>query len=444
MITPEFLDDVVRGTEEAVSSLDEALVQKIAKRIQAGYQFYGEVKFIPSTIHDLQKIMASGLTIQEVEEVITKALPGLEEEVSNAFQVSAVDISNTNSAMMRQAIQVLNQNGETITSATPKTDLEGIPSSVKDLNLTAPEVRQLEAAYRRTNGTVRNLTKTTATAANQAYIKACDDAYMKIQAGVSPNDAIIDAIREMGKRGITTVDYASGRTDKIEVAIARAVRTGINQANAEISLTRAAEMGVKHVRVSAHLGARVTKQHDFTNHAEWQGKVYELDYSKPELARFSLYATEGQEQFTGLKAVAERIKKWWNDRFNKKGREYDDFVDTCGYGKMLGICGINCRHTFTAFIPGINEVPSESIDKEENEKRYRETQKQRAMERKMRELKREIAALEPLKESEEARNQKRALKQSYLALDAEYQQFNKEHGLKGQNWRREIPKIPSR
>lgn len=436
MITPEYLDDVVRGTEEAVNRLNEALVQKITKRILAGFKFDGEVKFIPSTVHDLQKLAANGLSLEEIERTIQEAMPGMEQEIADAFRASAAEISNGNIAQMQNAIKILGQDGQTIVSNTPQHEIEGIPQSAKDLNLTAPEVRRLEAAYRRTKGEVKNLCRTTAGAANSAYIEACDDTYMKIQAGVSPNDAIVEAIRAMGAKGVTTVTYPSGRTDRIEVAVARAVRTGINQANAEISLIRAAEMGVKHVRVSAHLGARVTKEMDYTNHAHWQGQVYSLDYNKPALKRFKEYAKEGQEEYPALQRIGKRLKELW-DKLRGKKPEYEDFVEACGYGEMLGICGINCRHTFTAFIPGINENPPMDFSYEENAERYKLTQRQRAMERGMRATKREIAALKGVN-SPEAKEALREARRKLAEQDAKYQEFNRKNGLKGQNWRREI------
>ena len=36
----------------------------------------------------------------------------------------------------------------------------------------------------------------------------------------------------------------------------------------------------------------------------------------------------------------------------EKMSEYPDFTETTGYGKVDGLCGANCRHSFRPFYPG--------------------------------------------------------------------------------------------
>lgn len=50
--------------------------------------------------------------------------------------------------------------------------------------------------------------------------------------------------------------------------------------------------------------------------------------------------------------------------------DYPDFVETTGYGvDKLGLCGINCYHTFYAFIPGVS-TPNYTLEQlEEMERR---------------------------------------------------------------------------
>ena len=83
---------------------------------------------------------------------------------------------------------------------------------------------------------------------------------------------------------------------------------------------------------------------------------------------------------------------------NDKPIEYGDFAVT-RYGERDGLCGINCRHKFGAFIPELSQVPDYEAmgyptDPKEIERKYNETQKQRRLEREIRAAKREIAALE--------------------------------------------------
>ena len=54
---------------------------------------------------------------------------------------------------------------------------------------------------------------------------------------------------------------------------------------------------------------------------------------------------------------------------------------------------INCKHYPMTFIPGFSTLKGEPQDEEENEKAYAESQEQRALERKLREEKRDLAIL---------------------------------------------------
>lgn len=63
------------------------------------------------------------------------------------------------------------------------------------------------------------------------------------------------------------------------------------------------------------------------------------------------------------------------------------------YGEPAGLFGINCKHYPTPFIPGVSNIHGQPQSEEENEKTYQESQQQRAMERKLREEKRDLMML---------------------------------------------------
>lgn len=60
------------------------------------------------------------------------------------------------------------------------------------------------------------------------------------------------------------------------------------------------------------------------------------------------------------------------------------------YGQPAGLFGINCKHYPTPFIPGVSVIDGEPQSEEENAKTYAESQQQRALERKIREEKRDL------------------------------------------------------
>ena len=71
------------------------------------------------------------------------------------------------------------------------------------------------------------------------------------------------------------------------------------------------------------------------------------------------------------------------------------------YGQPAGLFGINCKHYPTPFIPGVSVIEGHPQDPEANVKTYEESQKQRALERKLREEKRDLQMLKEQGASDE-------------------------------------------
>lgn len=393
MITPEYLNEVIAGTEGAVNRLNNRLMLKIVEGIVEAF-YKGESLLMPSTIQELHRILQSGHTLQELQKIIEDALPSMQAEIKQAFYDSANEIAKYNYEFTRMLVENAKMNVKM-----PKYTFENIPRSAKDLHMTIAEIMKLENAYRRTMGTVKNMAQSTAIHGQDIFFQACDDAFMDAQAGKNPDRAVADIIDRVAREGCTRVVYPSGHVDKSDVAIARAVRTGINQANSEIILTRASEMGVQYVMVSKHLGARVTKHNDYTNHMWWQGKVYSLDWKKDILIKNMASVPLQDKEFGYLQEIKEKLMK-------EKKFDFPDFVDTCGYGEIEGIIGINCRHTFQFWNPAVNIDNSEPIPDDENEARFRQEQEQRAMERKIRKLKGEREALKKIPNKDDATKDK--------------------------------------
>lgn len=200
-------------------------------------------------------------------------------------------------------------------------------------------VRLMQDDYEKTMGEWKNFTRTMATSVQSDYISLMDTAYNLVSSGaVSYTQAFKEVLDKIINDGIE-VKYPSGRKDTVETATLRAVRTGISQMSAHIQLARMDEMEVDLVIVSSHLGAR-------PDHQKWQGKVY-----------------------------------------SRTGTNYPDFVENTRYGHVDGLCGANCRHNFSPYFEGMSN-PFGQYDSEENRKRYELEQRQRVLERRIRETKR--------------------------------------------------------
>ncbi len=98
--------------------------------------------------------------------------------------------------------------------------------------------------------------------------KQMDMAHMKVASGVTDyNTAVRQACRALSDSGLRTVYYESGRSDRIEVAVRRALMTSVSQVTQRISEQNAEEFGADGWEISAHSGAR-------PSHAVYQGRQF--------------------------------------------------------------------------------------------------------------------------------------------------------------------------
>lgn len=255
--------------------------------------------------------------------------------------------------------------------------------SPKALEKSPALIRLMQRAFEKTAGEWKNFTGTVAEAVQQTFISACDHAYTQVTSGsLSYTQAYIEALETIVTDGVK-VRYPSGHEDTIETATLRCIRTGTSQAAAEISLARMEEMNWDIILVSSHLGARVTGREDFTNHYWWQGKFYSKSGEDKRFPPFSV----------------------------------------CGFGHVQGINGANCRHHIG---PGDGEHnPFRDFDSKENQKAYEISQKQRAMERRIRKSKQEVMGLRKGVEAAENPEAKAAAEEKYQKAAALLQDRNK-------------------
>lgn len=236
---------------------------------------------------------------------------------------------------------------------------EGAGMTVPSIQDSEPLKKLLKIGYKATAQTMKNICRTTAQTAAKQFEDALDLAWLKVNSGAFDTDsAIRSSVKELSEKGIQTIRYPSGRTDSIETAVRRAVVTGVNQTAGQLQEELADELGCDLVEVSAHSGAR-------PEHAIWQGKIFSRSGTHP---------------------------------------KYPDFRASTGYGRVDGLCGANCRHTFGPYIEGSPPVWSEEelakLDEakyEYNGKKlteYEAQQQQRYNERQIRRWKREYTAME--------------------------------------------------
>lgn len=190
---------------------------------------------------------------------------------------------------------------------------------------------------------IKNICQTTAQTSRKQLTSAMNMAYLQVSSGAfSPDQAIENAVLKLMKEGLDWIDYKSGTHRHLDSSIRQALRTSINQTALKCQDQNFEALGGNLVEVSSHLGAR-------PSHAQWQGKIY-----------------------------------WRKEKY----KNYSNFEESTGYGKIDGLGGVNCRHSYFPYFPGLSTKSFEHYSKKENEELYDLQQQQRYNERKIREWKR--------------------------------------------------------
>ncbi|MGN0586620.1 MAG: phage minor capsid protein, partial [Oscillospiraceae bacterium] len=215
----------------------------------------------------------------------------------------------------------------------------------------------------------------------------------------SRQEAVRKCIKEFSDKGIPAFVDAAGREWSPEAYINMDIRTTVsNTANAAQD-ARCDDYGIDLIEVSSHPGAR-------PKCAPYQGRIF--------------------------------------SRSNQSGITHDgngneiryEPLSSTSYGEPDGLFGINCKHKKYPFIDGVNFQRYFPYDKEENDKRYKEIQEQRRLERQVRKTKTEADMLKEVGDTEGAKAARAKLKTQRQA----YKQYCDEHELTQRNDRLTVSK----
>ena len=228
----------------------------------------------------------------------------------------------------------------------------------------------------------------------QYYQDTLDNAMLGITSGAFDYNTVLKkTVAQLTNSGLRTIDYASGHSNRVEVATRRAVMTGFNQIVAKVNEENAEKLGTEYFEVSYHGGARPT-------HQVWQGRVY-----------------------------------------SKK-----DLETVCGLGDVQGLCGANCYHSYHPFFPEIDvrtytDEQLDEMNRQENTPveyngkkytKYEALQRQRRLETTMRAERQKIKLLQEGGANEDDIITARA---KYRVTSAEYTRFSKAMNLPQQRER---------
>lgn len=387
-MTPEDMEKLPKPLERLMSDLEMNIMAEIVDRIKDTKKITPAINYLVGRVYDI------GVDKQRIKDVIDDALIDVNESVDKIYREALrLDYARNN--------DIYKSVGKDIKPYSENKWLQQLSNTIRG----------------HTKGSIENITKTTGFniirngqkifAPLERYLtESLDKAMMNVTIGSKTyTEAINETVDEMTKSGLRTVDYASGRRDRIDVAVRRAILTGVSQLTSSITEQNMKELDTDYAEVDWHLGARNTGI-GFENHQSWQGKVY----SKSQ-----------------LKTI-------------------------CGFGDMLGLHGINCRHIIFPFIPGISKRKYtdewlEEQNRKENEKKdykgkefdtYEASQRQRLLERTIRKYKQDIKLLERAEADKNIITLKRA---KLKAVEREYVDFSKAMGLKQQGERLRVSNV---
>ena len=384
MLDPHYLQQIADGAENIAAQLHEYIVRQIIDRMMIRIGRGESYLLTSSDRWRIEVLQDAGYLLEDITAELAKYTRRQEKEIKAAMEEAGVKALEYDDKIYQAA------------------GLSPMP-----LTQSPALIRLMERSYNATLGEWRNMTRTTAQAAQRQFINECDMAYNKVMSGaVAYNQAVSEAV-EAAVSGGVYVHYPTGHRDTIETATARAVRTGIAQAAGDISIKRMEEMDWDIILVSAHIGARTGDGgQNPGNHLWWQGQFYSR---------------------TG------------------KDKRFPDFYKSTGYGTGEGLCGWNCRHSFGSG-DGVNN-PYKDIQTADNYRMEKLEQRQRALERRVRKTKREVMGLQEAVEKCQDEAAKFEIQQaldrkSYLLSrqNKAYSDFCKENDLRPLNERLQIAK----
>lgn len=274
----------------------------------------------------------------------------------------------------------------------------------------------MDSEFKKTLGEVNNLTRSTMMQSQRDLMDMLNMAEMRVSAGVqSYSAAVCDILDQYGKTG-TMVDYPTGTRRTLEAAVRCCIVTSMNQTAAQVTNHYIAEHNVEYVLVSAHLGARTQREGQpyLAGHDNWQGKCYKITGSEPDAPNLA--------EMTGYNIE------------NGTGRIINP----------LGLHGYNCRHSHKPWNkslrnPYLDENGNLKIDSDENWKVYELQQQQRAMERAIRQTKRQLLVKQAEIDGVAETDVKSMLQPEYDRLayrlqmqNQKYKQFCADNGLQTQ------------
>ena len=251
MLTPEQLQNLPQELTDLYDQLSEFILRDIARRIAKGAQITDTAEY------QLYRAKSLGLSTDEIAAKIAEINGSSAAEINRLIREAAAQSDEFDRKML----------GADKGAAIPLEDNQQLQ-------------KLISAQIAETAGKCENLTNTMGFADHDflgrvyylsmtdMYRREMDSAHMKVATGATDYmTAIRQACNKLAASGVRTIDYESGRSDRIEVAVRRALLTSVAHVTHRISEQNGEELGADGWEMSAHSGSR-------PSHAVYQGRQY--------------------------------------------------------------------------------------------------------------------------------------------------------------------------
>lgn len=350
---PAFIDSMSWAMAEVYASVTDRILINLARYFP---YIKDEAEVKGAFEYQARMLGQIGQVNSETVKIIIDSLGGADAALKQTLEAAILDALKNEEPKLRRAAEkgLLYGPGFVPPEVTPnmmQAFRTFYQQSADKLNLVnTVMLESTEAAYRATVGDVTAQIARTQTILNTET--------GQVVTGIkSYNTAMRDGVRRMVDNGLTGFIDHGGHHWSPEAYVAMDIRTTMfNTARAAV-WERNQEYGNDLYQVSSKNAARPLCY-------PWQGKVL---------------STSGR---TGVTTDLDG---------NTVQIHSEDEVESFRYGG--GLFGVNCGHYPMVFIPGVSTLRELPQDEEENAKAYAESQQQRALERKLREEKRDLEVL---------------------------------------------------
>lgn len=330
MFSPSEIEALPAAMEQLYRSLQFSIMSDVIKRLKANGK-----EITSANDWQINRLYELGTSKDEINNLVQSTLNASDDELDRIYTVVVQSGYTRNE-------EIYADKGKKHISYKENKELQQLVKTIG--NQTKSEFKNITGslgfAIRQPDNTV------SFTSLADFYQNTLDNGLMQIASGAFDYNTVLKrTVNEMTNSGLRSVNFESGWSNRVDVAVRRALMTGFNQIVAKVNEDNAELLNTDYFEVSYHRGARPT-------HQVWQGRVY----SKKELET------------------------------------------VCGLGTVTGLCGANCYHSYSPFIMGIDtpiysEEELDRMNEEENTPKeyngktytaYEAQQRQRQLETAMR------------------------------------------------------------